>query len=197
MILGVTGGIGSGKSSVCRVFSVLGIPVFYSDVEAQIIMNTDVNLKNKINSIIGKDLFINGSLDRKELAGLIFSNKDFLVQVNKIVHPEVFKQFFNWVNTQNAPYVIMEAAILFESGAAKFVDKIATVIAPMEERIERVIQRNDLTRDQVSERIRNQMNDKDRIKKSDYIIDNSENEMIIPSILKIHEDILNLIQTGK
>jgi dephospho-CoA kinase len=158
MKLGVTGGIGSGKTSVCRVFKVLGIPVFSADPEARTIMINDPVLLNKINTL---------------------------------VHPVVFEHFIEWTGRQSAPYVIMEAAILFESGGSKLVDRVATVTAPVEERIARVTARNKLTREQVLDRIRNQMDDNTRINMSDYVINNSENEMIIPVILQIHDDILN------
>jgi dephospho-CoA kinase len=197
MKIGITGGIGAGKTSVCRVFNVLGIPVFYADTEARTIMDMDSNVKSKIISITGKDLFAGGSLDRAELAKMIFTDKNLLNKVNDIVHPVVVNQFLIWADSQDAPYVIIETAIIFESGTSKLVDKIITVIAPEEERIERVIQRNDLTREQVLDRIRNQMNDDERLKQSDYVIDNSENEMIIPVILKIHDELLHKIKSGK
>jgi dephospho-CoA kinase len=190
MRLGITGGIGSGKTSVCRVFSVLGIPVFSADPEAQKVMNHDSGIIEEINRLADKNIYPNGKLDREALASLIFNNSEMLKRVNSIVHPVVFEKFLTWVEQQSAPYVIMEAAILFESGASKLVDRIATVIAPVEERIARVTWRNKLTREQVIERINNQMDDNERIKLSDYVINNSENEMIISSILKIHKDLL-------
>jgi dephospho-CoA kinase len=193
--LGITGGIGSGKTSVCRVFVVLGIPVFSADREARELMEKDKILISKINSTIGKDLYSGGSLDRMELAKIIFNDSELLKKINSVVHPAVFEAFEKWAVNQTAAYVIMEAAILFESGAAKFVDKVATVVAPAEQRVERVIQRNKLSRDQVMERMRNQMGDEERIKLSDYIINNSENDMIIPEILRIHNDILMFINT--
>jgi dephospho-CoA kinase len=150
----------------------------------------------RINSIAGKDLYINGRLNRVELATLIFNDSSLLEKVNSLVHPVVFDHFKRWEIEQNAPYVIMEAAILFESGASKLVDRIATVVAPMEERVDRVIHRNELSREQVLERMRNQMDDDSRIKLSDYVIHNSENDMIIPAILKIHKDIITYINTG-
>jgi dephospho-CoA kinase len=195
LTLGVTGGIGSGKTSVCRVFDVLGVPVFSADREAQEILKTDNVIIGKINSIAGKDLYLNGSLNRKELATIIFNDSTLLGKVNSVVHPAVFDRFRKWVLEQTTQYVIMEAAILFESGASDYVDKIATVIAPVEQRVERVILRNKLSREEVLERMRNQMDDTTRIKLSDFIISNSENDMIIPAILKIHHDILKLIKT--
>jgi dephospho-CoA kinase len=193
--LGITGGIGSGKTSVCRVFEVLGIPVFSADRVASLIMDTESVIKIELNSITGRNLYANGSLDRNGLAGIIFNDKTVLEQVNSLVHPIVFDHFIKWAVEQWSPYVIMEAAILFESGASKFVNKVATVVAPVDQRIDRVIRRNKLSSEQVMHRMRNQMDDATRIKLSDFIIYNSENDMIIPAILKIHNDILNLIKT--
>jgi dephospho-CoA kinase len=135
MKLGITGGIGSGKTSVCRVFNVLGIPVFSADPEASLIMNSDAEIISGINKIAGRDLYTEGSLDRLGLAALIFNDTTLLKKVNSLVHPVVFDRFKEWAARQNAPYVIMEAAILFESGGANLVDRIATVTAPVEERI--------------------------------------------------------------
>lgn len=195
MRIGITGGIGSGKTSVCRVFSILGIPVFSADPEAQTVMNCDQNIIREINRLAGRDIYPGGSLDRMALATLIFNDMEKLQEVNSIVHPVVFERFKEWAEKMETPYVIMEAAILFESGASKLVDRVATVIAPVEERIDRVTRRNKLTREQVMERIRNQMTDDERIRLSDYVINNSENEMIIPVILRIHEDIINHLNT--
>jgi len=193
--LGITGGIGSGKTSVCRVFDVLRIPVFSADREAQGIMENDNEIIRQINSIAGKDLYKNGNLDRMDLAKIIFNDKSLLAKMNSLIHPAVFNRFTKWVLLQTAPYVIMEAAILFESGAGKYVDSVATVIAPVEQRVRRVIHRNKLSREQVLDRMRNQMDDETRMKLSDYIIYNSENDMIIPTILKIHNEILTFINT--
>jgi dephospho-CoA kinase len=192
MKLGITGGIGSGKTSVCRVFNVLGIPVFSADAEAREIMDSDFEIIEKVKGIAGKNIYESGSLDRIELARLIFNNEDLLKQINAVVHPVIFNHFSIWEKTVSAPYVIMEAAILFESGASKLVDRKVTIVAPVEERIERVVRRNNLTREEVISRINNQMDDEDKIRLSDYVIYNSEHEMIIPSILKIHEEIMAL-----
>jgi dephospho-CoA kinase len=124
------------------------------------------------------------------LASLIFNNNNLLEKVNSLVHPLVFDQFIRWEMVQTSPYTIMEAAILFESGASKLVDKIATIVAPEEERLDRVTRRSKLSRNQVLERMLNQISDEARIKLSDYVIYNSENDMIIPSIIAIHDDIL-------
>jgi dephospho-CoA kinase len=191
--LGVTGGIGSGKTSVCKVFKVLGIPVFSADRIARDIMDKDEDIKENINAIAGRNLYSNGCLDRMALASLIFNNNTLLDKVNSLVHPVVFNHFAAWEKQQSAPYVIMEAAILFESGASDLVDKIATIVAPVEERVSRVSVRSKLSRQQVLERMKNQLDDETRIKLSDYVIYNSENDMVIPAILEIHKDILKNI----
>lgn len=196
MKIGITGGIGSGKTSVCRVFNVLGIPVYSADTEAKRIMSSDSDIMEKVRKIARKDVYSTGTLDRIELAKLIFNDQSILKQINRIVHPVVFENFKAWTKTIIADYVILEAAILFESDASGVVDKTILVVAPVEQRIERVIRRNNLTKEQVLERIRNQMTDEDKIKLSDYVVNNSEHEMIIPRILKIHAEILSLIKTG-
>jgi dephospho-CoA kinase len=190
--LGVTGGIGSGKTTVCKVFAVLGIPVFSADTEAKRIQDNDRDLQIKINSLAGKDLFASGKLDRTEMAKLIFRDSDLLAKVNSIVHPAVFEYFREWLKKQDSPYAVMEAAILFESGAYRMMDRIVTVVTPMEERIERLVKGNKLTREQITERIKNQIDDESRIKQSDYVIFNSENDTIIPAILGIHREMLKL-----
>jgi dephospho-CoA kinase len=190
--LGVTGGIGSGKTTVCRIFRVLGIPVFVADNIARELMHSDEGIRSLLNQATGKDLYLSGSLDRKELARIIFSRPDLLRKVNEAVHPAVLREFDQWAATAEAPYVIMESAILFEAGADSLVDRVATISAPVEERIARVMGRNDLTREEVIGRINNQLEDEEREEQSYYVINNSDNEMIIPEILKIHEDMLRL-----
>jgi dephospho-CoA kinase len=159
-------------------------------------MDTDKSIMLRLNSIAGKDLYTTGSLDRIDLAKLIFSNTSLLARVNSLVHPAVYDQFKRWAVVQTTPYVILEAAILFESGGANHLDRILSVVAPIEDRISRVIKRNSLSEEQVLDRVRNQMDDEARIKLSDYVIYNAENEMIIPSILKLHTEIVTLINTG-
>jgi dephospho-CoA kinase len=188
--LGVTGGIGSGKTSVCRVFNILGIPVFSADDAAKEIMESDPRVSENVNAIAGRNMYFDGKLDRTALAGLIFNNKELLDKINHAVHPVVREHFLNWSKGQDSEYVILEAAILFESGAFKILDRVVTVVAPLDERIDRVLKRNNLTREQVLERIKNQSDDDYKISRSHYVIDNSENEMIIPAIIKIHNDIL-------
>jgi dephospho-CoA kinase len=190
--LGVTGGIGSGKTTVCRIFRVLGVPVFVADTVARDIMENEPEIRATISQIAGKDLYTTGTLDRKELARIIFNRPELLRKVNGAVHPAVLKRFGEWADTSTVPYVIMESAILFEAGADALVDRVVTISAPVEERISRVMGRNDLTREEVIRRINNQLEDEEREEQSFYVINNSDNEMIIPEILKIHEDMIRL-----
>lgn len=190
--LGITGGIGSGKTTVCRIFRVLGVPVFVADVAARQLMNNDPSIRSEINKIAGKDLYEGGELDRRELARLIFNEPDMLQKVNASVHPAVLREFDAWSSVIDAPYVIMEAAILFEARADRLVDRVISISAPVEERILRVMGRSEISREEVLERINNQMEDNEREEQSYYVINNADNEMIIPEILKIHDDMLRL-----
>jgi len=188
--LGVTGGIGSGKSTVCKTFNVLGAPVFSADDESRIIMDTNTQLRDDLNNLIGEDLFASGELDRTKMASIIFNDSSLLGSVNRLVHPLVFSKYKGWCKKQCSDYVIFEAAILFEAGAEEHVDKILAVIAPLEERISRVMKRNKMSREQVMERVKNQISDEEMIKLSDFYINNSDNSMIIPKVMEIHNSIL-------
>ncbi|MBM3420736.1 MAG: dephospho-CoA kinase [Bacteroidetes bacterium] len=190
MKVGVTGGIGSGKTTVCRVFGILGVPVFDADSEARKIIDTDKRIQSRLSEIAGEDLYRTGSLDRKLLASLIFNNADLLGRVNSLIHPLVFSEFLRWASLQDFSYVIMEAAILFESGADVMVDKTITVAAPYEERIERAVSRSGLTEREIEDRVKNQFCQEDLIRRSDYVIMNGECDMIIPAVLEIHKNIL-------
>lgn len=188
--LGVTGGIGSGKSTICKIFNVVGIPHFSADHSARVIMDTDPGLKRAIMELTSPGLYKDGQLDRQEFARLIFNNDDLLQKVNALVHPLVFRDFEKWCSIQDSPYVIMEAAILFESGGEKYTDRVAAVIAPVDERIMRVVERNSMTREDVVARIKKQVPEEYLVSRADYIIDNSENSMAIPQVLAVHNEIL-------
>ncbi len=188
--LGVTGGIGSGKSTVCKTFNVLGVPVFSADDESRIIMDTNTQLRGDLYNLIGEDLYASGELDRTKMASIIFNDSSLLGSVNRLVHPLVFSKYKKWCKKQYSDYVIFEAAILFEAGAEEHVDKILAVIAPLEERIFRVMKRNKMSREQVMERVKNQISDEEMIKRSDFYINNSDNIMIIPKVIEIHNSIL-------
>lgn len=194
-VVGLTGGIGSGKTIVSEVFKNIGIPVYNSDIEAKILMNTDSDIINKLKMIFGYDIYNSeNQLDRKKLADLIFNNKDKLNTVNSIVHPPVKKHFQIWISKQNSLYVIKEAAILFESGTYKYVDKIITVSSPLSLRIKRLILRDNSNKEKIMERIKNQLNDEYKIKNSDFVINNNNEELILPQILSIHNNLLNILK---
>lgn len=188
--IGVTGGIGSGKSTVCKVFLALGIPVFEADQIAKSLMNTDQEIYHKLVNLFGPTVYLpDHTVNRKYLAGIVFNNPSLLAQLNAIVHPVVRKTFFDWCDKQKSPYIIHEAAILFESGFYKMMDKTITVITNENERVQRVMKRDGITLEMVNERIRNQWSDEERIKLADFIIRNNDDELIIPQIIEIDKKI--------
>ncbi len=188
--VGITGGIGSGKSTVCRVFEVLGIPVFEADLVAKRLQNTDPQIRSQLIDLFGTDVYLpDQTINRKYLAPIVFNNPSLLAKLNAIVHPVVRKTFEEWFRQQDAPYVLHEAAILFESGFYKMMDKTIVVVANEEERIQRVMKRDQATIDLIRQRIQNQWTDNERIKLADYIISNNDNELIIPQIVEIDKKI--------
>jgi len=191
--VGITGGIGCGKSTVCKVFKGLGIPVFEADAVAKQIMTSDPQIRKLLIEAFGIAVYLpDGSIDRKYLAGLVFNNESLLSKLNSIVHPAVFKEFDEWCGTKPrilGAYVLHEAAILFESGFYKMMDKIIAVVTNEEERIQRVMKRDGATMEMVRQRIQNQMSDAERIKLADFVISNNDNELIIPQILIIDKKI--------
>ncbi len=187
-IIGLTGGIGSGKTTIANHFIAAGIPVYIADDEARKIMQSAAII-NEIKNVFGNAIFEKGILNREKLAQIVFSNPKKLKLLNSIIHPAVKKHFDNWVlDHKNNSFVIYEAAILFESGSYKNCDKIITVTAPFETRIQRVIQRDNTTREQVLKRMNAQWNDDQRIAKSDFVIENQTPEITkleVGKILKI------------
>ena len=184
-IIGLTGGIGSGKTTVANHFIGAGIPVYIADDEARKIMQSPEILR-EIEKIFGSVIFKNEVLNRQKLAEIVFSNSDKLKQLNAIIHPAVKKHFGNWIlNYKNSPFVIYETAILFESGSYKDCDKIITVTAPLETRIERVIQRDKTSRENVLKRIKMQWTDDQRLDKSDFVIENINPEITKSEVGKI------------
>lgn len=184
--VGITGGIGSGKSTACKVFKVLGIPVFEADSTAKKLMETDQSIRENLTALFGPSTYQpDHTLDRKYLAGIVFNNPDLLKQLSAVVHPVVREAFNQWCEMQRTPYIIHEAAILFESGFYKFLDKTITVSTDEHERIQRVMKRDGTTEEQVMQRIRNQWTDEQRIKLADFVIRNNDNELMIPQIVNI------------
>jgi dephospho-CoA kinase len=185
--VGLTGGIGSGKSTVAAVFSFLGIPIYEADARAKWLMNNNEKLKSDIIQNFGQESYTKEGLNSPYLSKLVFNNTDNLKQLNKLVHPRVGEDFEAFCK-QNAlaPYVVKEAAILFESGSYKQLDKIITVFCPLEVRIERVMQRDKISREEVLSRITRQMPEDEKLKLADYIIYNDGKQMLIPQVLALH-----------
>lgn len=192
-IIGLTGGIGSGKSTIAEFFKEFGIPVYIADDQAKKLMQSSEILES-IKNVFGNDIFENEILNRAKLADIVFNDSNELSKLNEIIHPAVKKDFEKWiVSNKQHSYVIYEAAILFESGRYKDCDIIITVIAPEEIRIQRVIKRDKATREQVLSRIKMQWKDEERILKSDFIINNENLKIAKEEVLKILK-ILNIKQ---
>jgi len=184
--IGLTGGIGSGKTTIAKVFELLNVPIFYSDDEAKKIINYNEEVKNIIIKNFG-DVYKENGLDNKKLAQIVFNDKKQLEILNSIVHPFVQEFYNNWTKNYNSePYTIKEAAILFESGNYLSMDKIITVTAPLEQRLERVIKRDNSSYDKIMKRIENQWNDEKKMLLSNFIINNNNNTLVIKQIIEIH-----------
>jgi dephospho-CoA kinase len=190
MVVGITGGIGSGKSIVSMIFQELGIPVYEADAEAKKVYDIP-EVISEVKKTFGAEYFNSAGLDKKKFAELVFKDSGALKKINSIIHPYVKKNFREWKNTfKDKPYVLKEAAILFESGTDKGCDKIIVVTAPEDLRKQRVIQRDGRTEKQVDEIIRSQWKDEEKIKRADFVIVNDETKLVLPQVLKIHESLL-------
>lgn len=186
--LGLTGGIGSGKSTVAKIFEEFSIPVYYADDRAKWLMNQPV-LKKKISQQFGKEAYKKGILDRVFLAEIVFKNRDALETLNSLVHPVVGEDFQNWCDYQKSDIIVKEAAILIESGAIETVDEVVVVTAPAKVRMDRVMSRDGVTEQQVIDRLNNQMTDSQRLKYATYTIDNGGEKMLIPQVKSLLEDV--------
>jgi dephospho-CoA kinase len=189
--VGITGGIGSGKSTVCQVFSELGIPIYNADFEAKQLYFTDLNLKSELIHHFGESIYLSENELNKPVIREIISNEENRKILNSIVHPKVFKQFENWVKIQKSPYVLKEAAILFESGADKTVDTVIGVLADEFTRIKRVSHRDNLPIETIKKLIETQIPQEELRKRCNFIINNNGDESIVEQVLKIHQDLLN------
>jgi dephospho-CoA kinase len=185
--VGLTGGIGSGKSTVAKIFEVLGIPVYYADDAAKKIMNTDKELKASLIKNFGEQTYHDGKLNRAYLASVVFNDKEKLELLNSLTHPATIRDANKWIERQTSPYIIKEAALLFESGASDYMDYVIGVYAPQELRIKRAMQRDHITREGVLQRINRQMDEDAKMKRCDFIITNDEEQLVIPQVLKLHE----------
>jgi len=188
-MIGLTGGIGSGKSVVAKVFATLGIPVFNADDEAKRIMQTSPEIKSKLIEQFGLEIYNEHGLDKEKLASIVFNDPFQLQLLNAIVHPVTIQAAKDWAAKQTSPYVIKEAALIFESGTADGLFKVIGVTAPLSLRTHRVMQRDGITKDQVDARMRNQISDTIKMRLCDYVIENNNQQMVIPQVLEIDKAI--------
>ncbi|CEN54071.1 dephospho-CoA kinase [Capnocytophaga canis] len=194
MVVGLTGGIGSGKTTIARMFQDLGIPVYISDIEAQKVIETDPVVKRRIIEEFGELAYIDEKYNRRYIADIVFNDKHKLQKLNNIVHPALALHFQRWKDMQKSLYIIKEAAILFESGAYKQCDYIITVTAPEQERIRRVVERDQVTEKLVRERMRNQWTDEERIKLSDEVVDNINIQVSLLKVKEIHSKLIKKLR---
>lgn len=192
-LVGLTGGIGSGKSTVAKIFSILGIPIYYADDRAKWLMVNNTNLVSNIKSNFGDEsYFDDGSLNRVYLGEKVFKDSEQTQLINSLVHPAVKTDFENWVHGQNSPYVIKEAALLFETGSYQQLDKTINVSSPLKIRVARILIRDThRTESQLNEIIDKQLPDEEKNKLADFIIKNSENKLLIPQVLDIHNNLID------
>lgn len=187
--VGITGGIGSGKTTVCEIFKLLGIPVFHADDEAKILQNNDLQIKKHLIELFGEQIYsADGIPDRKKMAEVVFTDAKALAGLNAIIHPAVRKAFLKWTEKHlDAPYILYEAAVLIESGYDSDLDRNILVLADEKIRIERVIRRDNSSAKLVKQRILNQMPDIQKIDKVDYIIENNNEKLLIPQIIDLDQ----------
>ena len=192
LIIGLTGGIGSGKTTIAKLFNILGVPIYYTDVEAKKLMHNSKIIKRRLIAKFGDKVYQDNTLNRSFLANLVFTNKENLKYLESVVHPKVNQHFKRWLKKQNKPYILQENAILFENGSDKLCDYVLTVTAPIKVRINRVIKRDKVTEKQVVERMNNQWSDEKKINKSDFVINNITLKESEKLVLEIHNKILQL-----
>lgn len=190
IVVGLTGGIGSGKTTVAKAFKALGVPIYIADVEAKKLMNRSKIIKRKLIELLGEESYVDGKLNRPYIANIIFNDTSYLKKMNAIVHPKVASHFKRWTNKQDAPYVIKEVAILFENGGHKQCDYVITVTAPKALRIKRVLKRDTTSKEKIEAIMKNQWSDSKKVKLSDFVIVNKTLEKTKAQVLKVHEQIL-------
>jgi dephospho-CoA kinase len=192
--IGITGNIGSGKTTVSKIFELLGVPVFYADDQAKKVMVSDTELISGMKKAFGNDAyFADGALNRKHIASIVFNNDAELAKLNALVHPAVFRAFDNWAAAQTqAPYLMKEAALLFESSSYKMCDRTIMVTAPFELRMRRILQRDGITRAEAENRNSKQFTEEQKIALADDLICNDETRLVIPQVLALHQHYLTL-----
>ena len=195
--IGLTGGIGSGKTTVAKIFELLGVPVYYADEASKRLYHTNKELMDGLKKHFGEDVYINEQLNRSKLAAIVFNDPAKLELLNSLVHPLTIKDAEEWMQKQKVPYIIKEAALLFEAGSAKGLDFVIGVSAPEELRIKRVMDRDGIKKEEVLSRIERQMDDKTKMLLCDFIIKNDEEELVIPQVLALHERFLGMSKNNK
>jgi len=190
MIVGLTGGIGSGKTTIAKMFHELGVSIYIADIEAKKLMHTSQEIKEELIAAFGEETYIDGELNRSYLSNIVFNQPEELKNINEIVHPRVGQHFKDWYAARSEEkYIIKEVAILFENDSYKHCDKIITVVAPLETRFERLLQRDQTTREAIQSRMNNQWSDAKKIALSDYVIHNEDVEKAKNQVAKIHQEI--------
>lgn len=190
--VGITGGIGSGKSTVSKVFETLGIPVYYADAEAKKILQEDPEIKEQLIVLFGPATFTNGRLNRNLIAEKVFSDASLLTRLNELVHPKTIENAHKWMNRQGTPYAVKEAALIFESGSQAQLDFVIGIYAPTALRIRRTMQRDTITREAVLARMNRQIDENIKMKLCHAIILNDEQHLVIPQVIALHEKLLAL-----
>jgi dephospho-CoA kinase len=192
--VGLTGGIGSGKTLVAEIFHTLGIPVFNADNVSKNIMQTDHVLMDAVKQTFGKATYTGNVLNRQYLADIVFKDEAQLAALNALVHPAAIRAAQQWMQQQQAPYVIKEAALLFESGSVADVDLVIGVYAPQALRIHRAMKRENITREQVLDRMQRQINEEIKMRLCDFVVVNDEQSMLLPQVLQLHEKFLGMVE---
>lgn len=190
VIIGLTGGIGSGKSTVSKIFSVLGIPVYDADSAARKLMNEHPGIRKQLTGYFGADAYTNEQLNRAYIASIVFQNPEKLEWLNALVHPHTIEDAAGWAARQNAPYVIKEAALMFESASFHHTDAVIGVSAPQHIRLHRVMQRDKVNREDVLKRMERQLDEQIKMKLCDYVIVNDEQQAVLPQTLQVHRNLL-------
>jgi dephospho-CoA kinase len=190
--IGITGGIGSGKSTVAKIFEAIGIPVYYADQAAKRVMNEEPLLKEAIIKHFGELSYVDGKLNNTYLASVVFNNKEKLEELNRLVHPITISDAHNWMKNQTSPYAIKEAALIFESGSQRELDYVIGVSAPTALRIHRSMKRDNISRDEVLSRMKRQIQENIKMRLCDFIIVNDEQNLVVPQVINLHKKLLDL-----
>jgi dephospho-CoA kinase len=194
--VGITGGIGSGKTTVARIFELLAVPVYYADEAARRLMNEDPILKEAIISAFGEKSYGAEGLNRTYLSSIVFNDKEKLLRLNAITHPSVLRDSEDWLKKkQSAPYTLREAALIFESGIDRYLDYVIGVSASEELRISRTMARDNLEKEEVLKRMEPQLKEDDKMSRCNFLIYNDDKELLLPQVLKLHNHFLELNST--